>query len=286
MLLFFTLGCSRQTQRANINVTYLGNAGFLVESGGHKIVVDAVFGDFESDWCVTPSDSVIDLIVNAKPPFDDVDVIAITHYHIDHFSPEMTVQHLLHNHNAHVVCPNQVAQMLAKSDHYVEIHGRIHAVTMPRDSSRVISVDGIGIRAIRSAHQPSGEIDSVTGKVVDRNRNTEHLEFVFSLAGNTIYHSGDVAMEDRRRYEALGFGKSPINLALVGWWDASERMSFRQVLIKEIIRPDCIILMHMSQGSLPYDNPAWQAQVALQVILPDHRMQSWTLVPFAKTEQR
>ena len=38
------------------------------------------------DWCDSPSENTIESLCKATPPFDDVDIIAITHSHTDHFS--------------------------------------------------------------------------------------------------------------------------------------------------------------------------------------------------------
>jgi L-ascorbate metabolism protein UlaG (beta-lactamase superfamily) len=269
-------GCSNSRQRQQLDVTLIANAGFLIECNHQKILIDALFGGFESDWCVEPSDSVVDLMVNAKPPFDNINIIAFTHYHIDHFNPEMTISHLLHNRSGTVVCTRQVDQMLAKSDHYPEIRNRIKVVTVPLDSAEIMSIGGIEVKAIRTRHLPSGVIDEATGKTVDGNLKTEHLEFVFTLGGNIIYHSGDATMDSRPLYQSYGFGAHSIDLAFLHWWDASERLSFRQVLVREIIRPDRIVLMHVVKGPSPIDKPEWQALIAKQVILPKRPMEKWT----------
>jgi L-ascorbate metabolism protein UlaG (beta-lactamase superfamily) len=277
LAVFFALsGCSDFRQRPQLDVTFVANAGFLVECNHQKIMIDAPFGGFESDWCYVPSDSVVNLMVEAKPPFNDIDIIAYTHYHVDHFNAEMAINHLLHNQSGILVCPSQVDQALAKSVRYSEIRDRVKIISEPVDSTLIINIAGIEIKAIRTQHLPSGVEDESTGKIVDGNLKTEHLEFVFSLGGYIIYHSGDATMDSRSRYESYGFGDHSIDLAFVPWWDASERPTFRQALLRDIIRPDRIILMHVVKGPKPIDNPVWQAQVAKQVILPERPLEKWT----------
>jgi L-ascorbate metabolism protein UlaG (beta-lactamase superfamily) len=276
IVVFALIGCSNLPQSRQLDVTFIANAGFLIECDNRKILVDGLFGGFESDWCYVPSDSVVDLMVEGKPPFDGIDIIAFTHYHIDHFNAEMAINHLLHNKSGILVCPSQVDQALAKSDRYSDIRDRVRVVTVPVDSTSVMNMAGIEIRAIRTRHLPSGVEDKLMGKIVDGNLNTDHLEFVFSLGGYIIYHSGDATMDSRPRYQSYGFGDHSIDLAFVPWWDASERLTFRQELIRDIIRPDRIILMHVVKGPKPIDNPIWQAQIAKQVILPDRPLEKWT----------
>jgi L-ascorbate metabolism protein UlaG (beta-lactamase superfamily) len=269
-------GCSSFRQSPQLDVTFVANAGFLIECDHRKILIDAPFGGFESDWCYVPSDSVVNLMVEAKPPFDDIDIIAYTHYHMDHFNADMAINHLLHNRSGIIICPSQVDQVLAKSDHYSEIRDRVRVVSEPVDSSLIMKMAGIETRAIRTRHLPSGVEDELTGKIVDGNLNTEHLEFVFSFGGYFIYHSGDATMDSRPLYQSYGFGEHSIDLAFVHWWDASERVNFRQALIRDVIKPDRIILMHVVRGPKPIDDPAWQAQVAKQVILPETPLEQWT----------
>ena len=70
----------------NCEVTYISNEGFLFEIDGKKVLIDALFDEIKGNWCDSPSDSIIDLMKNSKHPFDSIDIVAITHKHIDHFN--------------------------------------------------------------------------------------------------------------------------------------------------------------------------------------------------------
>ncbi|UCC78263.1 MAG: MBL fold metallo-hydrolase [Candidatus Zixiibacteriota bacterium] len=269
--------------RSDFAVTYVANTGFLIESDDKKILVDALFGGFDSDWCYVPPDSAIDLMVKARPPFDDVDVIAASHMHKDHFNADYAIDHLLHNTKGILVCPAQVAETLSTSIHYSELRDRIRVVSLPLDSVVTITVSGVAVTAIRTAHLPTYEEDVSTGKSVDRHRDVEHLEFIFSLAGKAIYHSGDTYMNDVRKYESYGFGSETIDLAFVGWWDAREMLTFEQLLIRDVIRPERVILMHLLPDREPRGHPEREQSVAPEVYLPQYSMQTWTFP--IKTEQ-
>jgi len=42
-----------------MHVTYVANSGFVISAGGRRVLVDALFGHWESDWCdVPPLDAV------------------------------------------------------------------------------------------------------------------------------------------------------------------------------------------------------------------------------------
>ena len=271
-----SIGCSEHDRRSQMTVTYIANTGFLVECEDKKILIDALFGNFESNWCYVPPDSVVELMVRAQPPFDDIDIVAVTHAHKDHFSASIVIDHLLHNRQGLLVCPEQVAETLSTSDHYSEIHDRVRVVSAPLDSVVTMEVAGVKIKALRTTHLPYYEEDVSTGESVVRHRGVEHLEFIFSVAGQVIYHSGDANMNNVLKYESFGFGKETIGLAFIGWWDAREMLSFQQKLVRDIIRPDRVILMHLMPDREPAGHPEQQQTVAREVFVPQQSMQTWT----------
>ena len=80
--------------RPPLTVTYVANEGFLIACDSHKILIDALFGNFKDDAYYIPSDSTAALMSEAGPPFDNIDLIAVTHAHLDHFTPEIVTAHL------------------------------------------------------------------------------------------------------------------------------------------------------------------------------------------------
>ncbi len=265
MVVFLGAACGQGGQPAPMTVTYVANAGFLIECGGKKILIDAVFSRLEDEWCHIPSDSAIALMTGARPPFDDVDIIAVTHAHADHFDPRMVMDHLTHNRRGILVCPAQAAKTLEADPRYPQIKDRIRVVTVPVDSMTELTVAGVKVKAMGTAHIHSA----------DSHRGVEHLEFLFTVGGRVFFHTGDAAMNDVRRYQAYGFGEKPIDLAFVNWWDAGERLTFRQTIIHDIIRPDRVIMTHMFPKRPPNGHPEQQQTVAREVIVPQQSLQRW-----------
>ena len=161
-------------------------------------------------------------------------------------------------------------------DGYPDVQERIRVIDVPLDSVPQLEIAGVQIRAIRAPHSRYMEQDEETGESIDRHRNVEHLEYVFTIAGQVIYHSGDADLNDILRYESYGFGKRPISLAFVTWWSEHERLTFRQTLVRDVIRPERIILMHMAPLHPPKGHPERQQTVAREVYLPRYPMEQWT----------
>ncbi len=274
-MLLFGADAINSAPKPPLEVTYIANCGFLIECAGKKVIVDGLFGGHAKGY-FRPSDSVMNLMESASAPFDDVDIILVTHSHVDHFDPDIVAEHLKNNSRGILICPTQAADKVKLEPEEPDIRERVWALGIPADTIVHLERDGVKISAISGRHSSYIEEDS-TGVKVDLHRNVQHLEYVIEIEGRTVYHSGDAPMNDRSRYQALGFGAENTDLAFVAWWDEKEQMSFRQKLIKDFIRPDRIILMHLFLTRPPKGNPEKHAEVAGQIILPLNLMEKWVL---------
>lgn len=261
----FAAACTVGNKPAPLAVTYIANTGFLIECADRKILVDALFGGFAEDWCFVPPDSVIDLMTAGKPPFNDIDIIGVTHAHTDHFNPRLVMDHLVHNRRGILVCPAQAAQKLETDPRYSDVKDRIRIMPMPTDSISELTISGIGVKAFKTPHLHAA----------DAHRDIEHLEYLFTVGGRTIFHTGDSGLNDIRRYEGYGFGQKPIDLAFVCWWNGGEPLTFQRKLIRDILRPERIIMMHMAPHRPPAGHPEQEQTVAHEVFVPQYCLQRW-----------
>jgi len=270
------MACAGQPHRPGMTVTYVASAGFIVECGGTKFLVDALLKADTSQWYYAPSDSVEELMRTARPPFDNVDLIAITHAHVDHFDPDVVSLHMRQDTGAVLICPPQVEDKMQASPYYGEIRGRIRAVAAPPDSVVTMDIGGIQVSAFSGHHSPYYELSSATGESVDRHRNVQHLEFLFRAGGRTVFDCGDAVLNDFERYSRLGLSRDSVDLALIHMWRGGERLSFEQKLVHDVIRPQCVILMHLVPGLKPPGDPEKQEGIAREIIVPKQLMQTWS----------
>jgi L-ascorbate metabolism protein UlaG (beta-lactamase superfamily) len=91
---------------APTSVTYLGNAGVLVEQGEAKVLFDPLFR-LDHDFYRPVPDHLENALVSGEPPFDGVDAVMISHYHLDHFSPNLVLNYLLLNPTVQLYAPEQ-----------------------------------------------------------------------------------------------------------------------------------------------------------------------------------
>lgn len=267
--------CSHQSRSSPWSVTYVSNCGFLIETGGRKIIFDGLLASGESKYYYLPSDSNGNLMRTAAAPFDNIDLILVTHAHHDHFDAAVTASNMLHNPKAQLIGMPQVDEQLRTTDEYDMIKDRLHIVPAPTDTIARLNIDGIQIDALPSKHSAYWDEDTLTGEKINLHANMQHLEYIVRIDSRVMYHSGDADLNDILRYQSFGFGDTTIDLAMVDWWDERPSITFDQKLIRDIIRPKRIFMMHMFPSRPPRGNPCSQTLVAPHVYLADSLMQTW-----------
>jgi L-ascorbate metabolism protein UlaG (beta-lactamase superfamily) len=276
-LVISSLAGAQQPDKQPLTVTYVGNEGFLIECGGKKILVDALFGGWEADWCQVPPDSVVELMKAARPPFDNVDLIAVTHAHVDHFDADIVAAHMKNNPRGILVCSEQARQKLDSAGHITDIGDRIRVVPPSGDSSIAMQIAGIGLTAFPIPHGAYWETDEKTGEKVNRHRNVQHLGFLFTVGGRTLFHGGDSPLNDFELYRLSGLDRARIDVAFVEWWCAWNAGGVQQKVVREVIRPDRIIVMHLAPGKeLPLQRQE-QKPLAREIIVPRQPLEKWTI---------
>jgi metal-dependent hydrolase (beta-lactamase superfamily II) len=166
----------------DVYVNYVGNSGFLITVGDKKILIDAMFEGFpEYELPV----AVQSLLVNAEPPFDNVDLILATHDHADHFSAEMVRQHMQRNLNAVFISTTQAASQLA------DFGDRIIAMDPVEGTPIYTETKDIQVEAIYLSHgtPPSGQVEIYNNA------------YVVTINGIKVFHTGDIdGLQGIRQY--------------------------------------------------------------------------------------
>ena len=227
-----------------VRITYIANEGFLVEAKGKKILIDALFGERELGFCDTPTRETLTSMTSATGVFSDVNLLAATHRHVDHFHAGFVASHLSNNPSASFISCEQSTDALAAMEHYQEIRDQVLPVTPDRLTFHDTVVNGIGVRVYRLIHGPYYEVDPGTGEKRDRHRNVQNLGFLFDIDGVKIFHCGDSGPSCREDYEHFRLDKESIDVAFMGrgfLWSAEGP---GPQILEELIDADHIVLMH------------------------------------------
>ncbi|HLO15505.1 MAG TPA: MBL fold metallo-hydrolase [Anaerolineales bacterium] len=225
---------------------YVANEGFLIRTSNKKILIDALFGNFESDWCDTPSQDTIGKTEKGMEPFDQIDVILVSHAHIDHFNAEIVSKHLENNESGMLICPRQVAQALKKDERFEKISPRVKEITPEYERGiQKISVKGMEIQVWRLAHSPYYIENEETKEKQNRHEHVQNLGFTIEVDCKRIFHGGDWT------YDGTGDKQGPL--------DGEEKIDFAFLSVEAYLRlygsdsrtidkhkkPKNIVLMHL-----------------------------------------
>jgi hypothetical protein len=71
-VLLICLNLFSQRTENKIDITYIANSGFLIESSGKKILIDALFNKGWNTY-LTPADSIVSKILNQQAPISHPD---------------------------------------------------------------------------------------------------------------------------------------------------------------------------------------------------------------------
>jgi L-ascorbate metabolism protein UlaG (beta-lactamase superfamily) len=75
-------------ERFPIRVTLLANAGVLIRYRGVSLLLDGIFGQKDNPFSPLP-EGCREAMLRGEPPFQELDYLLFSHYHPDHFAPEM-----------------------------------------------------------------------------------------------------------------------------------------------------------------------------------------------------
>jgi L-ascorbate metabolism protein UlaG (beta-lactamase superfamily) len=250
IILVFGANCLwSQELKAQCSVTYVANDGFLCETKSGKILVDALFGGIEGNWCDQPNDSVSNLMLNGIVPFNNIDVVLITHYHSDHFNGPMVISFLRNNKKPVLICPSQVNDMLKKNPGYTDVANRIKSLRSDKQFDTLLTVNEVNIRALRFNHGSFLETDSVTGKQYDLHSGVENLGYIIDTDGFSLFHSGDCSFSDKSHFESYLFGDKNFDMVFL---DRTFLRKEGQEIMNSLIHAKDLVFMHIEPGRGEY----------------------------------
>jgi L-ascorbate metabolism protein UlaG (beta-lactamase superfamily) len=193
------LVCSFQVPADEATVTYLANAGVMVNHGETSILFDPLFNNNYGQYELLPN-KMRAALITGQVPFDKVDAVFISHFHGDHFAPEDMLQLLIKRQDIYLYAPEQAVAAMREV---------ANGLTGSPVSNRVTSIDisygaepvryelvNIEIAASRIPHSGWPE------KMGD----IENLAFRVTLEGSsTVLHLGDADTKDYHYSQHAGF---------------------------------------------------------------------------------
>jgi L-ascorbate 6-phosphate lactonase len=152
-------------------LTWLGQASFLVEAAGARLLIDPFFSEHEAR-------------TSPPPPVDPhgarIDRVLITHEHLDHLDPASLAAVAERSPGVEVIAPEPLRAMVDLPFHGVRPHDRLD---LPGGGALHV------VTAIHALHPEDGYSEGGDPP--------RFVGYVLELDGVAIYHSGDTIADDR-----------------------------------------------------------------------------------------
>lgn len=243
---------------AELKVTFINNAGFLIDSEGHKILIDALYEGSQPGSPSLPPE-VLRKVGSGESPFDEIDLLLITHEHSDHFSAKMVLEFLENNPETFLVSNQNVGEEILTQNG--DLQERVIPIQVAENEIKRIVVNNIGLEILNISHGVPGLLN---------------LGFVIDLPGGRLFHSGDmsadddVSLADWLRYD---LPQMQLDLALLPFYMFQN--SDYHAHIRDGIKARYLIPMHY-----PYDNPPQGIDNQFpDAIIFSNSMEMWELLP-------
>jgi L-ascorbate metabolism protein UlaG (beta-lactamase superfamily) len=241
-------------------VTFVGNSGFLVTIGEYKILIDGIFTGFASEY-IQPTE-IQELIANAQPPFDNIDLILVTHAHDDHFNIKRVSDYLLKNPGTAFVSTPGAADSLLRRP---QLKDRVTSISLKSGESRELSVNGIRVVAYDISHGfgPNGET-------------YPNLGFLVDVDGVKFFHTGDMdpSIVTATYLKMLGLPEEKIDIAFLQHFLFRSSDAFSQAA--QGVAARYYIPIHY-QFTTPTMNKELILRIVPDTILFDKELDTWVM---------
>jgi L-ascorbate metabolism protein UlaG (beta-lactamase superfamily) len=218
--------------QSTIEVTFVANEGVMITTGSNKILIDALFDNPNPAYAAPPKE-MLEGMEAGSPPFDDVDLVLVTHNHPDHFSPSFAARFMENNPNAVLVAATDAVSALKdNSKEWDRVQNRVFSFDLKPGETAEKLVNGIAVKLFRTLH--SGNQES-----------PHNLMYLIKMDGRTIFHEGD-SDGNPETFKDTGLDEEEIELALVHFWFPLHANGER--IIMDVLKPDHVWLIHLPKN--------------------------------------
>lgn len=229
----------RAPERSPLDLTWISNAGFLVSSGGVKVLIDPVFDGIRDPETKAASRARFEA---AEGPFRGIRLLIVTHYHADHLDPVLTGRFLAASPGTALFGSTKAAlayEANALPGTAARTAPRVAAATPALDRSLSVVAGGVKLEALHVLHE--GESPETT--------EAENLAFLFEIGGWRVCDVGDIDARSRRRpdFEALRrLGDQGIDVALLPYVLIENPLG--PEIVRDVLRPGLIVVTHYPEA--------------------------------------
>ncbi len=216
-------------------IRYLGNEGVLVSHDDTKIMFDPFFHNAFGQYTLVP-ESIRNKLFSNLAPYNDIDVIMVTHAHEDHFDANDMLRYLRQNLKVKLLAPAQAVALMKPIEGFNSVQERVTSLSLEVGQlSEPFTVHNLSVEALRIPHAGWP------------NRATDVEHYVYRVGAAEfpyVMHLGD-ATEKNQAYEAYKQQlKSRLSqVAFIPYW--LELIPEGRSLIRDILNTEHTIGVHV-----------------------------------------
>ena len=238
-----------------VSITYVGNAGFLINIGDKKILIDALFKGFAGAYELPQN--IQEKLKLGEAPFDKVNLILVTHAHGDHIDLDMVRQHMKNNPEVVFASTEQLVNA------FKDFPERSVGFNPEKGRSELKDINGISIETFYLPHGPDSRI--------------LNIGFLVKVNGITFFQTGDVDFDQFTfdEFRSLHLPEKKIDLAFIQhFYLTNDSLSTK--FVQEAIGGKYIIPIHYH-----FTTPVFDSTIVRQnypdAILFNEEMESWSM---------
>lgn len=191
--------------RASITIRYIANEGVLIASAGKQVLIDGLHREYRPAYLFPPPEMQA-VLENSRPPYDKIDILLVSHIHLDHFHPQAIGSYLKANPQTVFASSGQAtAEVASNFAEYEKVRSQIRPVTHEWKRSSAMDHNGVKIKFLGLRH--SG----------DRFRDIQNLGHVIEIGGKKLLHIGDADMT-AENFAAFRLLDEKIDIAFIPYW--------------------------------------------------------------------
>lgn len=217
---------------ADLDVTFTGNNGVMLNAGGQSVLIDTMFSHTDSFWTKLSSEDRLKLFA-AEAPFDDVRWSLTTHNHPDHHNTPAVNVFSNASPQTQFILPPQARGSLGGNAAVLD-------VTVPfQTGSQVFTSPGIEIEVFHMEH--FDQFGNDFSRVQD-------YTYLVTMGGVKVLHLGDIDYIPEN-FAAFDFPSREIDAVILPTFNTLISEANRQVILASVA-PKSIIATHLRAGQL------------------------------------
>ncbi|NNE98164.1 MAG: MBL fold metallo-hydrolase [Pyrinomonadaceae bacterium] len=217
--------------KSDAKITYIANEGVLIETPEKKVLIDGLHRFYKTAYAFPP-DKLRGKLESAEAPYDDIDLILVSHLHGDHFHPESVGLHLQNSRKAQLATSEQiVGEVKEKFKDQTNIASKIISVKHKWKTAAERDFDGIKVKFLGLRHGSK------------RFMWIQNLGHLIEIEGRKFLHLGDADMT-AENFSTFKLNQEDIDIAFIPFWFLLSKEG--RDLVKKQFEPKHIIAVHVS----------------------------------------